>query len=113
MSHKDVLQILQRHQLITAETFVAGEWQTCAIACLVTMTLPQGARYLLESFVVAASYQRQGIGSLLIERVLQKVKEDGGKELRLTCNDSRTEAMQFYLKQGFEKVGTSVLRKAV
>jgi len=58
----------------------------------------------IEYIGVKPAYQRRGYGKLIIHHVLQAIKEDSENIPYLYCVDENEEALQFYLKEGFEVV---------
>jgi ribosomal-protein-alanine N-acetyltransferase len=48
-------------------------------------------------------YRRQGIGSALMELIIDRLRAKGAKVVRLEVRKSNLEAQQFYLKLGFTK----------
>ena len=80
------------------------------MACLVTMDLPQGTRMLAESVVVHKDHRRQGVGTALMQELINEARRRGDGHLTLTCNPMRVEARQLYSALGFAPADTEVLR---
>ena len=65
--------------------------------------------YTLEEIVIACSYQNRGLGSLLLETLVSKVREAGASCIELQAvNDAMHE--RFYGKAGFVNAGNFVLK---
>jgi ribosomal protein S18 acetylase RimI-like enzyme len=59
--------------------------------------------YQMDGIVVKPEYRRQGIGQLLFEHRLSKIKEDPKlKEVYVTCYPKNTPIIMLYLKNDFE-----------
>lgn len=63
-----------------------------------------GCYMRILALVVDGGYRRQGLAQKLIEQVKKIAKENGVSALAVNSgiNDSRTDAHQFYEKQGFQ-----------
>ncbi len=59
----------------------------------------------LERIYIDANCIQKGVGSQLMQFVIDLAKQHQKKELVLKAMDSATKALQFYKKQGFEIVG--------
>ncbi len=51
------------------------------------------------------TYRRQQVGSALVKHVMDRLRAEGAKHVRLEVRKSNTEAQQFYLKLGFKERG--------
>jgi GNAT superfamily N-acetyltransferase len=60
---------------------------------------------LLEDLFVDEKYRGQGLGTMLVQQVIQKAKEAGCYKLLATSRFGRKEVHKFYKKLGFEKWG--------
>lgn len=79
----------------------------CATLCVYES--PTGRKASVEDVVVASAYQGQGIGSTLLQRIIDFAKNKLAPiDLRLTSNPSRTEANALYQALGFEQRETNV-----
>ena len=58
------------------------------------------------TMAVKAENRSQGIGTLLMEKILQRLKVDGYKQISLSV-DKQNYAYDFYLKCGFEVVDST------
>jgi len=54
----------------------------------------------IHEMIVEPEYQRKGIGTLIIEKILEKLKKDKIPYAGLFCNREKKE---FYLKNGFKE----------
>jgi len=89
------------HELIVAE--LNGE----VIGTLHLMFLPSisfqgGLRAQVESVRVDKAYQRQGIGSKMMQWSIEQARERGAHFLQLTTHLSRKDAHRFYERLGFK-----------
>jgi ribosomal-protein-alanine N-acetyltransferase len=66
--------------------------------------------YIMSLFV-NDKYRRLGIASRLIQSALESAKKRRVVEVHLDTKESNKEAIRFYEKLGFEKVGTTFERK--
>jgi PhnO protein len=55
---------------------------------------------LIEEFVVAPGQQRQGIGGSLFFHACDVARDHGCSQVEATCNQSRTDAHEFYERLG-------------
>jgi ribosomal protein S18 acetylase RimI-like enzyme len=67
--------------------------------------LHSGLSGLIDEFVVAKSYRGKGIGSQLINAVIEKCRLLGCCEIEMTTEYENTRAIEFYKKFGFEERG--------
>jgi ribosomal-protein-alanine N-acetyltransferase len=58
----------------------------------------------LENILVAESYRRSGVGTLILDQLLKTAREKGAEKTFLEVRVSNVPAMRLYLKKGF--VGT-------
>lgn len=58
---------------------------------------------MLFNMAVLEEYQKQGIGKQLLSFVIQKAREDGYRQISLTCLDSAEPAHRLYERVGFQK----------
>ncbi len=61
----------------------------------------RGKRAYLYAFRVHKNYQRQGIGTLLLETVINKLIGEGYSEFTVGVEDDNTLARNMYIKHGF------------
>ncbi len=74
-------------QGFTVGAEVAGEWE-------------------LENIVVAAAYQRRGLGRKLLKALMSRVEEEKGICIFLEVRESNSNARALYESLGFEPTGT-------
>jgi GNAT superfamily N-acetyltransferase len=89
------------HELVVAE--LNGE----VIGTLHLMFLPSvsyqgGLRAQIESVRVDKHYQNRGIGSDMMNWIINRAGERGASVVQLTSHQSRTDAHRFYEKLGFK-----------
>ena len=79
----------------------------CATLCV--FESPTGRKASVEDVVVLPAYRGQGIGRILLQRIIDFAKNKLAPiDLRLTSNPSRTEANALYLALGFVQRDTNV-----
>ena len=84
----------------------------CATLCV--FESPTGRKASVEDVVVLPAYRGQGIGSTLMQRIIDFAKNKLAPiDLRLTSNPSRTEANALYQALGFQKRDTNVYRMEI
>jgi GNAT superfamily N-acetyltransferase len=59
----------------------------------------------IGQFAVKAAYQKNGIGTKLIQQVIELAKHDNVKELALDTSEGATHLINYYNHLGFVKVG--------
>lgn len=62
-----------------------------------------------ESMIVCQEYRGQGIGSKLMQFVMEKAKEEHCYKLMLSSNKKRMRAHKFYEQLGFQQHGISFM----
>ena len=78
-----------------------------AIACRVEEKEPGQKKLYIMTLGVLASYRGRGIGTNLLEHVLENVKDLGGiKSIYLNVQSNNDYAIAFYKKHGFEVTDT-------
>ncbi len=78
----------------------------CATLCVYDS--PTGRKASVEDVVVSSRYRGQGLGRMLMERVIEYARcELGDVELHLTSSPLRVAANELYKKLGFEKRETN------
>jgi len=65
---------------------------------------------VVEDVVVDKNYRRMGLGTKLMEKLLEKGKELKVFAVELTSNPQREGARRLYQKLGFELLETGVFR---
>ena len=56
------------------------------------------------NFCVDEQYQRKGIGSMLLDEVINKAKLNGGRHVILEVNQTNEKGVSFYFKKGFKVI---------
>jgi ribosomal protein S18 acetylase RimI-like enzyme len=64
----------------------------------------------ISTLYVQPRHHGRGLGRLLLEQGLSYARNAGSLSVWLTTNSENAPAIAFYLKQGFEKVGTTHFR---
>ncbi|MBT9156165.1 MAG: Aminoalkylphosphonate N-acetyltransferase [Firmicutes bacterium] len=71
-----------------------------------------GSRFaILENFVVAPTCQRQGLGTLMLQRAMELARKQGCYKIMLSSAMHRSQAHEFYLRAGFGLHGLSFMTK--
>lgn len=78
---------------------------------LVVYRIPYKMKAQLEDIVVDQAYRGHGIGTKLMEYVVEEAKRFGVKSLNFTSSPKRESANHLYERLGFEKRDTNVYRK--
>ena len=60
------------------------------------------------NFVVDESFQRKGIGTRLLEALVNETKKNNGKLITLEVNVNNEKANNFYQKQGFYEIAKRI-----
>lgn len=64
----------------------------------------------IENMGVSPDYRSKGIGSQLIEKVLEEARERGFKRAYVSSYSGNTKAVNFYEKKGFSQIDISLER---
>jgi len=59
----------------------------------------------ITKFTVAPAYRRKGLGTLFMNYLFKKAKEDNAKDMILEVRESNTPARLLYKKMGFQTIG--------
>jgi ribosomal-protein-alanine acetyltransferase len=62
----------------------------------------------IESIAVAESAQRSGVGRMLMQAIVQAMRERGGRVMELEVRASNARAIAFYAALGFQEQGRRV-----
>ncbi|MEO5887708.1 MAG: GNAT family N-acetyltransferase [Anaerolineales bacterium] len=89
------------HELIVAE-INGGVVGTLHLMFLPSLSFQGGLRAQVESVRVDTRYQNQGIGSQMMEWVIERAKARSAHIVQLTTHKSRTDAHRFYDRLGFK-----------
>lgn len=88
---------------------MAGE-KVVGMAYLFILKTLQKTKGFVEDVVVDGSMQGKGVGTRLIQAVIDEARNQGVRDLELTSRPSREAANKLYQKLGFEKRETNVYR---
>ncbi len=81
---------------------------------LATVSTALGRKVLLlEDMIVEPSRRSAGIGSLLLEHSADLARKEGFGRITLLTDGDNRDAHRFYEKNGFERSGMVVFRKAI
>lgn len=80
---------------------------------LIVYRIPYVRKAYVDDLVVDAEYRGHGIGTQLMEMVLQFAQEKGASYIDFTARPRREESNRLYEKLGFKKRDTNVYRKII
>lgn len=96
---------LLKNQIMDSEVlFLAAKEETGAIVGLVTALKISPTTLQVARLYVLPEKQRQGIGTLMLQKVIAKLSYI--KVVRVEVEENNLRGISFYLKQGFNKVGS-------
>lgn len=75
-----------------------------AIAGYAGLLAPDGADGDIQTLAVAASHRRTGIGSALLDALLQEASRRGARQVFLEVRADNPAAQQLYRSRGFEQI---------
>jgi GNAT superfamily N-acetyltransferase len=101
----------EQGRLFVART--AGRVVGMANARFSVSTAEGGPVLLLEDVIVSASYRGAGIGSLLVEHILQWAREQGFLRVSLLTDADNHGAQRFYRRLGFTPSQMKLFRRHV
>ncbi|HVF69719.1 MAG TPA: GNAT family N-acetyltransferase [Xanthomonadales bacterium] len=110
LGDKDLKEMLKSP---TTYLLVARQSKTQKIVGMATLAvyrIPYAKKAYFDDFIIEEAYQGQGIGSLLLEKVLAKAAELGATYIDFTSTPTRLAANKLYEKFGFTKRDTNVYR---
>jgi ribosomal protein S18 acetylase RimI-like enzyme len=101
-----VIPVLIRHGLVT----IAEKQPDREIAgvCQVIRSYREPSQAFIHSFYIRPHLRGRHIGRMLLEEVLEKIRSDDFKRIRLTVDPENTAAVALYDSAGFKR--SSVLR---
>lgn len=110
LSDSDIQEMLNNPSthLIVAKTRDTGK--IIGMATLIVYRIPYKVKAQLEDVVIDPRYRGQGIGTKLVNFVIEEAVRAGVKSLNLTSRPERESANLLYLKVGFQKRDTNVYR---
>ncbi|MFZ4800733.1 MAG: GNAT family N-acetyltransferase [Chlorobium sp.] len=84
------------------------------VMLLFTVSTALGSKVaLLEDMVVAPEWRGKGVGSLLVDHILEYARKEGFERLTLLTDRDNELAQHFYASKGFTKSGMVVFRTAL
>jgi ribosomal protein S18 acetylase RimI-like enzyme len=107
-SLSDLNTVSKHSKLILART--KDTERIVGMATLAIFIVPTGKLGRIEEVVVDKKFRRQGIGKLLVKKLIAEAKALGLKRVDLTSRPTRTAANKMYQKLGFFSVKTNVYR---
>lgn len=84
----------------------------CSLQYLIS-TAEGGLGGLIEDMVVETKYSRQGVGSRLIEFIIEHARNAGLSRIQLLADKSNRPALNFYKKFKFANTNLQALRKTL
>ncbi len=87
-----------------------GDGPLVGFALLVVFSTLTGARGLVEDVVVDETARNHGVGTSLVEHLVQAARDEGCRTLDLTSRPSREAANRLYARCGFVRRDTNVWR---
>lgn len=75
---------------------------TCHLTVMPSLSFHGSRRLNLENIHIDKRYQRQGVGTWMIQQAVSIGREKGCKIIQLTTNKKRSRAQAFYEKFGFK-----------
>jgi GNAT superfamily N-acetyltransferase len=106
-SLKDYRRVFARIAAVSGLELLVAEEQGEVAGSLVLFIAPNLSHNglpwaLVENVIVDQKYRRQGIGKLLMDYAIARVKEAGCYRIGLSSDKRRKEAHRFYRSLGFE-----------
>ncbi len=109
LSSSDISWYLRKFK---KSTFVAWQDKKIVGFCLYSYDKTPGVVFL-EHIGVKKDKRNCGIGSILLEHLIQKVQQEGCGEIKLTALKKNVSAIRYYEKNGFKKLSDGGPRKFV
>lgn len=82
---------------------------TCSLIIMDNLGHKGAKLAIAESMIVSPDYRGRGIGSKLMQFVMEKAKEENCYKLMLSSNIKRFKAHEFYEQLGFQQHGISFM----
>lgn len=98
------LSLLNRLHAMHPDGFLVAEAEGKIVGYVIGV-LRWGATGHILAIATDPPYQRQGIASALMEHIINRLRANGAKLVRLEVRKSNAGAQQFYLKLGFRQRG--------
>ena len=89
---------------------VRREGHIVACATLCVFRAPSSVKASIEDVVVHADYRGQGLGRMLLDRLLYEARVLSPIEVQLTSKPARVAANRLYQSMGFQRKETNVYR---
>ena len=86
----------------------SGHIVACATLCV--FRAPSSVKASIEDVVVHADYRGQGLGRMLLDRLLYEARALSPIEVQLTSKPARVAANRLYQSMGFQRKETNVYR---
>lgn len=96
------LALLNRLRAMHPDGFLAAEADGKVVGYVIGI-IRWGATGHILAIGIDPPYKRQQIGSALMKHIIDRLRENGAKLVRLEARKSNLEAQQFYLKLGFRR----------
>lgn len=77
----------------------------------ILLDLNKGLTGVVEDVIVDEKYRGQGLGKMIMNKLLEVARENDLKQITLTSNPSRTVARKLYQDLGFELCDTGFFKK--
>lgn len=98
------LSLLNRLHAMHPDGFLVAEAEDKIVGYVIGV-LRWGATGHILAIATDPPYQRQGIASALMEHIINRLRANRAKLVRLEVRNSNAGAQQFYLKLGFRQQG--------
>jgi ribosomal protein S18 acetylase RimI-like enzyme len=96
------IEVDPNHELVVAE--LNGEVMgTLHLMFLPSVSFQGGLRAQIESVRIDKNYQNRGLGSEMMNWIINRAGERGAYVVQLTSHQSRTDAHRFYERLGFKR----------
>ncbi len=89
------------HQMKDGHHFILAESDNMPVGYASFSRTENWASYKLHKLYIDICIQRNGIGTALLNKIIQIIKSDHGKFLQLQVNRNNLQALDFYKKHGF------------
>jgi ribosomal protein S18 acetylase RimI-like enzyme len=93
-------QALHR-QMKDGHHFIIAESENIPVGYASFSRTENWTTYKLHKLYIDRNIQRKGIGTALMNKIIQVIKSDHGKFLQLQVNRNNLQALDFYKKHGF------------
>lgn len=97
---------------ITFRNQIIGMYRLCKEDLLYWGEQEKSA-YYIHSFVIHPRYKGLQVGRYIIQQIEKQARKDNIRQLRLDCNETNPGLCQYYINQGFEKVGEKQMKHSL